>query len=64
MSEAAFGTSLRPGASIWCCASPARASTIAMLMQFSARFGELDRVPIAAANFDRADSDLPRPRNG
>src|ERR1700754_4544775 len=29
-----------------------------MLMQFSARFGELDRVPIAAANFDRADSGL------
>ena len=27
-----------------------------MLMKFSARFGELDRVPIAAANFDRADS--------
>ena len=25
-------------------------------MKFSARFGELDRVPIAAANFDRADS--------
>jgi taurine dioxygenase len=29
-----------------------------MLMTFSARFGELDRVPIAAANFDRADSGL------
>ncbi len=29
-----------------------------MLMQFSARFGELDRVPVAAANFDRADSGL------
>jgi taurine dioxygenase len=29
-----------------------------MLMQFSARFGQLDRVPIAAANFDRADSAL------
>jgi taurine dioxygenase len=29
-----------------------------MLMQFSARFGELDRVPIAAANFDRTDSGL------
>ena len=29
-----------------------------MLMQFSARFGHLDRVPIAAANFDRADSGL------
>ena len=29
-----------------------------MLMQFSARFGELDRVPIGAANFDRADSGL------
>jgi taurine dioxygenase len=29
-----------------------------MLMQFSARFGQLDRVPIAAANFDRADSGL------
>jgi len=29
-----------------------------MLMAFSARFGELDRVPIAAANFDRTDSDL------
>lgn len=29
-----------------------------MLMQFSARFGELDRVPIAAANFDRAASGL------
>jgi len=29
-----------------------------MLMHFSARFGELDRVPVAAANFDRADSDL------
>jgi taurine dioxygenase len=28
------------------------------LMKFSARFGELDRVPIAAANFDRADSEL------
>jgi len=28
------------------------------LMKFSARFGELDRVPIAAANFDRGDSDL------
>src|SRR5688572_14954236 len=28
------------------------------LMAFSARFGELDRVPIAAANFDRADSGL------
>lgn len=29
-----------------------------MLMQFSARFGQLDRVPIAAANFDRAASGL------
>ena len=29
-----------------------------MLMQFSARFGQLDRVPIAAANFDRANSGL------
>ena len=29
-----------------------------MLMSFSARFGELDRVPIAAENFDRADSGL------
>ena len=29
-----------------------------MLMKFSARFGELDRVPIAAANFDRTDSGL------
>ena len=29
-----------------------------MLMKFSARFGELDRVPIAAANFDRADLGL------
>jgi taurine dioxygenase len=29
-----------------------------MLMQFSARFGQLDRVPIAAANFDRIDSGL------
>jgi taurine dioxygenase len=28
------------------------------LMQFSARFGQLDRVPIAAANFDRTDSGL------
>ena len=27
-----------------------------MLMTFSARFGELDRVPIAAAGFDRMDS--------
>jgi taurine dioxygenase len=27
-----------------------------MLMQFSARFGELDRVPIAAANLDRINS--------
>src|SRR5258708_13820305 len=30
----------------------------AALMKFSARFGELDRVPIAAANFDRGDSEL------
>jgi taurine dioxygenase len=30
----------------------------AALMKFSARFGELDRVPIAAANFDRANSEL------
>jgi taurine dioxygenase len=30
------------------------------LMAFSARFGELDRVPIAAANFDRTDSALDR----
>jgi len=29
-----------------------------MLMKFSARFGELDRVPVAAANFDRTDSGL------
>jgi taurine dioxygenase len=29
-----------------------------MLMGFSARFGELDRVPIAAATFDRTDSEL------
>ena len=29
-----------------------------MLMQFSARFGELDHVPIATANFDRGDSGL------
>jgi alpha-ketoglutarate-dependent taurine dioxygenase len=29
-----------------------------MLMKFSARFGQLDRVPIAAANFDRTDSAL------
>ena len=29
-----------------------------MLMQFSARFGPLDRVPIAPANLDRADSGL------
>ena len=28
------------------------------LMKFSARFGELDRVPIAAANFDRVNSEL------
>ena len=28
-----------------------------MLMQFSARFGELDRVPISAASLDRADSE-------
>lgn len=28
------------------------------LMEFSARFGELDRVPIAAASLDRADSDV------
>ena len=32
----------------------------AALMKFSAHFGELDRVPIAAANFDRADSELDR----
>jgi taurine dioxygenase len=31
-----------------------------MLMAFSARFGELDRVPIAAAGFDRSDSALSR----
>lgn len=30
-----------------------------MLMAFSARFGELDRVPISAASLDRADSDVP-----
>ena len=30
----------------------------AALMTFSARFGELDRVPVAAANFDRANSEL------
>jgi taurine dioxygenase len=29
-----------------------------MLMAFSARFGELDRVPISAASLDRADSDV------
>ncbi|MCA0250213.1 MAG: TauD/TfdA family dioxygenase [Proteobacteria bacterium] len=29
-----------------------------ILMAFSARFGELDRVPIAAASLDRADSDV------
>lgn len=29
-----------------------------MLMAFSARFGELDRVPIAAASLDRSDSGL------
>src|SRR5437899_11148876 len=29
-----------------------------MLMAFSARFGDLDRVPIAAAPFDRVDSGL------
>jgi taurine dioxygenase len=29
-----------------------------MLMAFSARFGELDRVPIAAASFDRGESGL------
>jgi len=29
-----------------------------MLMQFSARFGDLDRVPIAATHLDRADSGL------
>ena len=36
------------------------------LMKFSARFGELDRVPIAAASFDRAEfRRAPRkPRNG
>ena len=28
------------------------------LMQFSARFGELDHVPIATAGFDRGDSGL------
>jgi len=28
------------------------------LMQFSARFGELDRVPISTAGFDRKDSDV------
>ena len=28
------------------------------LMKFSARFGQLDRVPIAATNFDRANSEL------
>src|SRR3954468_14502228 len=27
-----------------------------MLMKFSARFGELDKVPIAAVGFDRMDS--------
>ena len=30
------------------------------LMKFSARFGELDRAPIAAADLDRNDSDVPR----
>src|SRR5262245_19546036 len=30
------------------------------LMAFSARFGELDRVPIAATGFDRLDSGLDR----
>jgi alpha-ketoglutarate-dependent taurine dioxygenase len=29
-----------------------------VLMKFSARFGDLDRVPIAATNFDRGDSGL------
>ena len=29
-----------------------------MLMKFSARFGELDRVPISAASLDRANSDV------
>lgn len=29
-----------------------------MLMRFSARFGELDRVPISAASLDRAESDV------
>lgn len=29
-----------------------------ILMAFSARFGELDRVPVAAASLDRADSDV------
>jgi taurine dioxygenase len=31
------------------------------LMKFSARFGELDRVPIAAASLDRANSEVPEP---
>src|SRR4029079_18990742 len=30
----------------------------AALMKFSARFGELDRVPIAATGFDRMDSEV------
>ena len=30
------------------------------LMKFSARFGELDRVPIAAAGFDRSNSGVPK----
>src|ERR1700761_1016036 len=32
----------------------------AELMKFSARFGELDRAPIAAANLDRNDSGVDR----
>lgn len=30
-----------------------------MLMKFSARFGDLDRVPVAAASLDRTSSDVP-----
>src|SRR5258706_12893450 len=32
----------------------------AMLMKFSARFGDLDRVPIASVGFDRSNSGVPR----
>lgn len=58
LGEAAFGRILQAWSDHQVLRFSGQKLTDEQLMRFSARFGELDKVPIATAGFDRKDSDV------